>query len=181
MKPLLDKPDKFVAVLDKEWEYVKEDHRIDFSGLSNVMDGSKRRSRRESTLNAAGSTNREEARCTGFFPEDRRGMYKFPTEIFWLSSLAMELVEKMNLRLQSHMSDASLRLRKAQALFQQNPGDFRAEAMLEHTNKCYTALWYGWMASQVEDPDFLYQAILFAQLASKFIRLQMQSSAAADR
>ena len=103
--------------------------------------------------------------------------HNFPTEIFWLTSTAMELVDKISMIQEAfiHQMEDEFKIAKEryEAVGVHADGE-GLEMELSHLRQCFHGFYYGWMSSPLCDPYFLSLSCSWAQFAASFVRLQMK-------
>lgn len=178
MAPLLKNSKQFVPSVD--WEYTKDDSRIRFSRLPNMVDGSKPGMAAIAIGNQS-ETSDGMAGC-GSSPQihNNNRNYSFSTELFWLTARAMELVDKISTRRQEQMRSCWDFFDHAKQLYTTNQSS-HSGAVLEHARQCLHTFHYGWVASQLEDPNYLALACSWSKFVSDWILSQAAAEDATIR
>ena len=170
--PLFEHPAKYLSAVD--WAYLLHDFRVEFSALPNIIDGSK------PGLAVTSATDENEpftgaphlpTPTLGFTPASQSGVFSFPTEIFWLTSRAMELVDKLDKRRGEQLRLARNHFDAVEQVYKVDPSPSNA-LLLNHARKCFHLVHYGWEASQLTSSEFLSHACQWAKFASDWIILQ---------
>lgn len=117
----------------------------------------------------------------GFLTEEARSRFNFATEMFWLSSRAMELVPLLHKRHDEQLNELLNKFDVAQKQYEHRNRDADSTATLTSLRQQIHTLYYGWLGSPLECPDYLSLSCAWAKYASDWITQQALLSDATTR
>jgi len=183
MRPLFSDPTKFLSLIDVEYVSMAAVENL-MKGGPNMADGRILGLQRDETTSdiatdvppaSSSQLPGQKKEFTGKNSSHSK-KHNFPSEIFWLTSTAMELVEKIGIIQEEFVQQTLTQFNAAKERYEAGGRTDRAmEVGLSHLRQCVHGFYYGWQSSPLCDPHFLSLSCSWAHFAASYVRLQMNS------
>ena len=165
MRPFFSDRVKFVSNID--WEYVTTNQISDNFDLTNLLDGGKI-NRNRLNIDSEDVVKGEKSDC-----KRESKSFSFATELFWITSNMMELVDKVGVILIDFESEAIRLFSTAVQRYESAGKPKSLESELLQLRSCLHSYHYGLRASPLFAKQFLSLSCSWAMTASDWITAQL--------